>query len=244
MKRVICLLLFFISVSLHAQDFVIDEGAKVDSIKPVLSLIPFQSIYYRSEIDRSLAKNESIDYQSLTYSLRKELDRQLFMILSDKFNVNSLLKDNSEEDQELLDYIFYSTASSYTKLESQEKVERNLLQRGQIKEAPLQEEQRYMKTLIHNPNLMDSMEDKLPSDYYLFIGELDILLPQTIEEKESNRNIYVHFTLYNRDAEIVDSGIVSQMIPERKCKSIKDISNDGFAPVAYQFNDLLKGLCE
>lgn len=244
MKRVICLLLFSVSISLHAQDFVIDEGVEVDTIKPVLSLIPFQSIYYRSEIDRSLAESESIDYQSLKYSLRKELDRQLFMILSDEFKVNSLLKDNSEEDQKLLDYIFYSTASSYTQLESQEKVDRKLLQNGQIKEAPVQDEQRYMKTLIHNPNLMDSMKDQLPSDYYLFIGELDILLPQTTEEKQSNRNIYVHFTLYNEDAEIVDSGIMSQLVPEKKCKSIKDISNDGFAPIAYQFNELLKGLSE
>lgn len=229
---------------MHAQDFVIEDESEVDSIKPVLTLVPFQGANYRSEIDRSLARNESLDYQGLKYSMRQELDRQLYMILSDRFNVNSLLKDNSEEDQKLLDYIFYSTASSFTYLESGEKVDRNLLKGGQIKEAPTQEGQRYMKTILHNPELMVTLEDQIPSTYYLFIGELDILLPTTLEEKESNRNIYVHYTLYNNQAEIVESGIVSQIIPLRKCKSVKDISNDGFAPIAYQFNDLFKELVE
>ena len=244
MRSLFVLLIFLVSYSLQAQDFVIEDESEVDSIKTVLTLIPFQGANYRSEIDRSLAKNEALDYQGLKYAMRQELDRQLYLILSDRFEVHSLLKDNSEEDQKLLDYIFYSTASSYTYVESDEKVDRNLLKGGQIKEAPTQEGQRYMKTVLHNPELMVTLEDQLPSTYYLFIGELDILLPKTIEEKESNRNIYVHFTLYNSDGEIVDSGIVSQVIPVKKCKRVKEISMDGFAPIAYQFNDLFKELSE
>lgn len=230
------------SLKLVAQDFVIEDVLLVDSVKPVLTLIPFQGNYYRSEIDRSLAKSESLDYQSLKYNLRKELDRNLYMILKDDFKVNSLLKDNSEEDQKTLDYIFYSTASTYTYLESDEKVERKLVGDGQIKEAPYQEGQRYMKTLIHNPQLIETLMNELPSDYFLFIGELDILLPQSIEEKETNRNIYLSYTLYNNSGEVIDSGMISQVIPVKKCKHIKDISMDGFAPLAYQLRDRMTAI--
>jgi hypothetical protein len=241
MRKIILLAFLFIlhGFSAIGQDFVIEEELKVDSLKPVLTLIPFQSNYYRSEIDRSLAKNEGLDYQNLKYRLRNELDRQLYMILSDDFEVNSLLKDNSEEDQKELDYIFYSTASSFTYLESDEKVDRKLLSKGQINSAPVYEGQRYMKTIIHNPELMPTLMNDLPSSYFLFIGELDILLPQSIDEDAHNRNIYVHYTLYNNSGEIIDSGIVSQVLSERKCKSVKDISLDGFAAIAYQLNDRL-----
>lgn len=232
---------FFSSVLLvEAQDFVVDEGMAKDSLKSSLVLIPFQNNYYRSEIDRSLATKEGIDYQSLKNSLRKELDRQLFMILKDDYDVISLLKDNSKEDQEILDYIFYATASSYTDVESDDKVDRKLLSGGQIKEAPVQEGQRYMKTVIHHPPLMTTLEKQLPADYYLFIGELDILKPQNVDEKEENRYVFVHFTYYNNKGDVLDSGIISQVIPVKKCKSIKSISMDAFAPVAYQLKNRLE----
>lgn len=233
---------FITSLSVNAQEFVIEDEVSEDSLKQVLTLIPFQSIYFRSEIDRSLSASEGLDYKSLKDALRKELDRQLYMILKDDYEVSSLLKDNSEKDQELLNYIFYSTASSYTYLESGEKVDRKLVGNGQVKEAPKQEGQRYMKTVIHNPTLIETLDESLPSDYYLFIGELDILLPKSIEENERNRYIYVHYTLMDNNGEVLDSGLLSQVIPARKCKSIKDISMDGFAPIAYQFKGIISSL--
>jgi len=244
MKNTVVFLLLFTMgpLSTWAQDFVIDEELSTDSIKQVLTIIPFQGNYYRSEIDRSLAKSEDLDYKTLKYSLRKELDRNLYIILKDNFKVNSLLKDNSKEDQETLDYIFYSTASTYTYLENDETVDRKLLGNGQIKEAPYVEGQRYMKTLIHNPKLLETLMSDLYSDYFLFIGELDILLPESIEEKENNRNIYLSYTLYNNTGEIIDSGLLSQVIPEKKCKHIKDVSMDGFAPLAYQLRDRMISL--
>lgn len=237
MKVVVGLILAFLglSLSINAQDHVLDHESASDSVKTVLTIIPFPNNYYRSDIDRSLAKNENIDFNSLRNGMRKELDRQLFMILKDDFTINSLLKNDTEEDRELLEYIYFSTASSYTYLESGNKVERGLINSGQIKEVPTQEGQRYMKTVIHNPSFFVTVEEQVPSDLYLFIGELDILLPQTIDEKESNRNIYVHFTLYNKKGELIDSGMLTQLISERKCKSIKEISHNGFAPIAYQF---------
>ncbi len=246
MKIFIGLVLTFLglSFSINAQDHVLDHESASDSVKMVLTIIPFPNNYYRSEIDRSLAKNENIDFNSLRDGMKKELDRQLFMILKDDFTINSLLKNDTEDDRELLDYIYYSTASSYTNLETGDKVERGLINNGQIKEATIQEGQRYMKTVIHNPSFFVTVEEQVPSDLYLFIGELDILLPQTIDEKKSNRNIYVHFTLYNKKGELIDSGMITQVISERKCKSIKDVSHNGFAPIAYQFKNRFSTLQE
>jgi len=235
-------IILFFSASLFSQDFVIEEDGLNDSLRKTIAIIPFQNNYYRSEIDRSLAAGENLDYQSLRDAQRKELDKQLYLILDDEYNVLSFLKDNNEEDQELLDYIFYSTASSYTDLESDEKVERSILGLGQINEAPISEDQRYMKTVIHHPPLMTTLADQLPADLYLFIGELDILLPQDFEERDKNRYIYMHFTLYNNSGEIVDSGMITQVISQKKCKRIKDISMDGFAPIAYQLKNRLDAL--
>lgn len=235
-------LLLLISAPLFSQDFVIEESDTNDSLNKTISLIPFQNNYYRSEIDRSLAASENLDFQALRNALRSELDRQLFMILSDDFRVVSFLKNSTQDDQELLEYIYYSTASSYSNLETGEQVDRRILDMGQIKEAPMEEDQRYMKTVIHHPPLLETLSAQLPSDLYLFIGELDILLPQNIEEKEKNRYIYMHFTLYNAKGEIIDSGIISQVINKKKCKHIKGISMDGFAPIAYQLKTRLEAL--
>lgn len=235
-------IVLFFSTSLFSQDFVIEDDGLNDSLRKTIAIIPFQNNYYRSEIDRSLAASEHLDFQSLRDVQRKELDKQLYLILNDEYNVLSFLKDKNEDDQELLDYIFYSTASSYTNLESDEKVDRSILGLGQIKEAPISEDQRYMKTVIHHPPLMATLAEQLPADLYLFIGELDILLPKDFEEKDKNRYIYMHFTLYNNAGEIVDSGIISQVIPQKKCKKIKDISMDGFAPIAYQLKNRLDSL--
>ena len=235
-------ILLFISTSLFSQDFVIEDDGLNDSLKKTIAIIPFQNNYYRSEIDRSLAASENIDYQSLRDAQRKELDKQLYLILSNEYEVYSFLKDKSQDDQELLDYIFYSTASSYTNIESDEKVDRSILSLGQINEAPMNEDQRYMKTVIHHPPLMATLAEQLPADLYLFIGELDILLPQNTEEKDKNRYIYMHFTLYNNAGEIVDSGMISQVISQKNCKRIRDISNDGFAPIAYQLKNRLDSL--
>lgn len=234
-------LLLFTS-PLFSQEYVIENHDFSDSLQKTITIIPFQNNYYRSEIDRSLGASENLNFQELRDVLRSELDRQLYMILNDEYNVVSFLKNSSQDDQELLEYIYYSTASSYSSLESGEKVERNMLDMGQIKEAPIEEDQRYMKTVIHHAPLLETLSGQLPSDLYLFIGELDILLPQNIEEKEKHRYIYMHFTLYDNRGEIIDSGIISQLINKRNCKHIKDISMDGFAPLAYQLKARLEAM--
>jgi hypothetical protein len=234
------LLLF--TAPLFSQEYVIENSEVNDSLQKTITLIPFQNNYYRSEIDRSLGASENLDFQALRDALRSELDRQLYMILNDEYNVVSFLKNSTQDDQELLEYIYYSTASSYSSLETGEQIDRSILDLGQIKEAPVEEDQRYMKTVIHHPPLLETLSKQLPSDLYLFIGELDILLPQNIEEKEKNRYIYMHFTLYDDLGEIVDSGIISQVINKKKCKHIKDISMDGFAPIAYQLKTRLEAL--
>ncbi len=231
--------LFMFSSSLFAQDFVIEDDGLSDSIKKVLTIIPFQNNYYRSEIDRALALNEKINFDQLRDRLRNELDRQLYVALQEDYDIVSFLKDDTEEDRELLNYIFYSTASQYTQVESGEAVDRRLLANGQLIETPKQEGQSYMKTVIHHPPLLNTLQESRPSDWFLFIGELDILIPQSIDENADNRNVNVHYTLFDDEMNILDSGIITQVIPSKKCRYIKDISETGFVPIAYKFKELL-----
>ncbi len=230
-------LFFALSSTLHAQDYVIENDGLNDSIKKVLTIIPFQNNYYRSEIDRSLASNEKIDFNQLRDRMRNELDRQLFVALQEEFDIISFLKDDTEEDRELLNYVFYSTANQYTQIESGEAVDRRLLKNGQITDTLSQEGQSYMKTIIHHPPLLTTLQESRPSDLFLFIGELDILLPKTIDEDANNRNIIVHYTLFDNEKNTLDSGIITQILPSKKCKYIVDISEKGFAPLALKLHD-------
>ena len=241
--RKLSLLIFslFFLLDLSAQEYVMDTNEANDSLKQKeICLIPFQNKYYRSEVDRSMAVNEGMDFKQLRDQLRRELDRQLYMILDEDFDVVSLLKNGGEEDWELMNYIFSSTAGSYTELEAETEVQRKLLANGQIKEAPKTEGQRYMKTVVHHPPLFSTLEENLGADYYLFIGELDILMPTNVSEKEDSRYVYVHYTLYDKSGEMIDSGVKSQMLPAKKCKKIKDLSNNGFAPIGFQFKNELE----
>ena len=104
-------LFFILSSSLYAQDYVIEDDGLTDSLKKTLTIIPFQNNYYRSEIDRALALNEKIDFNQLRDRLRNELDRQLYVALQEDFDIISFLKDDTEEDRELLNYIFQQLVS-------------------------------------------------------------------------------------------------------------------------------------
>ena len=96
-----------------------------------------------------------------------------------------------------------------------------------------------MKTVIHHPPLLTTLQESAPSEWFLFIGELDILIPQSIDEDADNRIVNVHYTLFDEDMKVLDSGIVSEVIPSKKCRYIKDISEKGFVPIAYKFKELL-----
>jgi len=81
MKIFIGLVLTFLglSFSINAQDHVLDHESASDSVKMVLTIIPFPNNYYRSEIDRSLAKNENIDLlRAKMLSLIKKRHYQIF----------------------------------------------------------------------------------------------------------------------------------------------------------------------
>jgi hypothetical protein len=238
MKSIITLVLLIgFSFSIRAQDFVVNDSTSTDSIKKVLTIIPFQNNYYHSEVDRALAINEELNFNQLRDRLRNELDRQLYSALKENFDIISFLKEDTEEEREMMNYIFYSTASQYTQVGNDEEVNRRLLANGQLVETSKPEGKTYMKTIIHHPPLLQTMKKANPSDWFLFIGELDILLPKNIDENKNLRNINVHYTLFDSDMMVLDSGVISETIPAKKCKHIKDISALGFAAIAIKLKD-------
>ena len=71
--RKLSLLIFslFFLLDLSAQEYVMDTNEANDSLKQKeICLIPFQNKYYRSEVDRSMAVNEGMDFKQLRDQLR------------------------------------------------------------------------------------------------------------------------------------------------------------------------------
>ena len=85
--------------------------------------------------------------------------------------------------------------------DKEEDYTRNGILEGQII-TKRDERERYMKTVIKEKTMLDSMNFKFNNRYFLFINELDInnLYSNSVamQQMEFEREIKLHYTLYHK----------------------------------------------
>ena len=157
---------------------------------------------YSSAIDIEIAKYNKINYSSIKEEMKKRISEQILLSISNKTPAISL-EHHKDSNSQILNYIYNSIGLKYEKVKSKDTVElttkktdlikerlnkfvhhtnqlhekakydRGHLNNGEIHTFNYNEE-RFMNVIIQNPNLLQELNNKYRTNYYIFVNEFHI----------------------------------------------------------------------
>jgi hypothetical protein len=209
------LLLFvacFLAITFQAQnstrgeDNKPDENLKSGSAKKKVLLIPFDPKMYMSDIDRSINRDTKMDFKEIRDAFRGGIDNQLNSRFKPTYTVISLLRDTVKTKKDLL-FIYKSIGYKYTVTQGKEKeAEQKSISKGQLTVPVRGEEERYMRTVINQPGLLEAINKKYGAELFVFISEVD--LKSTVSAEGGNeREAAIHFTVFDLAGKQVGGGL-------------------------------------
>ena len=236
------------------------EVYKQDKNNKIL-IIPFENKMYSSAIDNEIAEYNRLNYSSIKEEMKKGISEQILLSISNKTPAISL-EHHKESNSQILNYIYNSIGLKYEKVKSKDTVEvatkktdlikerlnkfvhqtnqlhekakydRGNLNNGEIHTFNYNEE-RFMNVIIQNPNLLEELNNKYRTNYYIFINEFHIgralAIPGNVYLKK--RQISTHYTVFNQRGKEVDAGVIRVQMPE-DVYSIKKIERDYISLIA------------
>lgn len=236
------------------------EVYKQDKNNKIL-IIPFENKMYSSSIDNEIAEYNRLNYSSIKEEMKKGISEQILLSISNKTPAISL-EHHKESNSQILNYIYNSIGLKYEKVKSKDTVEvvtkktdlikerlnkfvhqtnqlhekakydRGNLNNGEIHTFNYNEE-RFMNVIIQNPNLLEELNNKYRTNYYIFINEFHIgralAIPGNVYLKK--RQISTHYTVFNQRGKEVDAGVIRVQMPE-DVYSIKKIERDYISLIA------------
>ncbi|HEV7230761.1 MAG TPA: hypothetical protein VGO45_05505 [Bacteroidia bacterium] len=192
--------------STRGEDKKPDESLKSGSAKKKVLLIPFDPKMYMSDIDRSINRETKMDFKEIRDAFRSGIDNQLNSRFRTNYTVISLLRDTVKTKKDLL-FIYKSTGYKYTVTQGKEKeTGQKNISKGQLTVPVRGDEERYMRTVINQPGLLEAMNKKYGAELFVFISEID--LKNTVPAEGGNeREAAVHFTVYDLAGKQVGGGL-------------------------------------
>jgi hypothetical protein len=236
------------------------EVYKQDKNNKIL-IIPFENKMYSSAIDNEIAEYNRLNYSSIKEEMKKGISEQILLSISNKTPAISL-EHHKDSNSQILNYIYNSIGLKYEKVKSKDTVEvstkktdlvkerlnkfvrqtnqlhekakydRGNLNNGEIHTFNYNEE-RFMNVIIQNPNLLEELNNKYRTNYYIFVNEFHIgralAIPGNVYLKK--RQISTHYTVFNQRGKEVDAGVIRVQMPE-DVYSIKKIERDYISLIA------------
>ncbi len=222
-------------------------------------IVPFESKMYLSDINKSIAENNNLTSNQIINRFTTAIDQSIYYAFQEKCTVNSFygIEDtavtadlNYVYDNLKLEYELVSVTEDKTKAEKLKaklkKKEDNSYNRGQINNGEVITKadfrERYMKTVVTDQKMLDSMHFKFDNDYFLFVNQLDIKNDYSdmiaVQQGNFKRIVQLHYTLYAKDGAILTTGISKTAFSNHQ-NDINKIISENFPILAYQiFEDL------
>ena len=260
MRNTLLFIVLLVSGTLQAQHSTLrftDEAINL-SRKSVL-VVPFESKMYLSDINKALAENNNLSSDQIIQRFTAAIDQSIYYAFQEKCKISSFygIEDTSVTedlnyiyDNLLLEYELVSVTEDKSKAEQLKaklkKKEDNSYQRGQVNNGQIittrDVRERYMKTVITDQKMLDSMHFKFDNDYFLFVNQLDIKNDYSdmiaVQQGSFDRVAQLHYTLYAKDGSILTTGI-SKTTFSKLQNDINKIISENFPILAYQiFEDL------
>jgi len=213
-------------VAQHSTKRFSDEPFRLNNQS--LLLIPFESKMYLSDVNRDLVLHNDIDSKEIIQRFTRAIDQSILFAFQKRCTVNSFydleeatadgnlafIRDHIDLEYELVEV--EEKKSSLQKFGSKlKKKENNNYQRGGIQDGQLKStrdnRERYMKAVVTNNAMLDSMHYVFDNDYFLFITELDLKNMYTQEmqmgRSDYQRELKLHYTIYQKDGKMLSTGI-------------------------------------
>ena len=216
-------------------------------------MVPFESKMYLSDINKDLALENNLNAEEIIQRFTNGIDQSIYYTFRDRCNITSFYELDDQESVKDLNYIYdnlkleYELVSQGDQTSGLDKMKNKLkkkedqeYKRGEIRAGEIyserDERERYMKAVVQNNDMLDSMHFKFDNSYFLFITELDIknLYTDAIAMQSMNyeREIKVHYTLYHKSGEILSTGVSATTFPGNLNNIDKIIS--GYFPILAQ----------
>ena len=261
MKLILSLILSAIALTLSAQHSTLrfqDEPFMLDHQS--ILIVPFESKMYLSDVNRDLAEANGINSQQIVDRFTNALDQSLYYTFKERCKVTSYYTLDDDTSRSSLGYIYKHIDLEYelvskteekkdglTKLKSKfKKKEDDSYDRGGMVDGEIKTKsdprKRYMKAVVTEQNMLDSMHRSFGNEFFLFLNELDFRNVYedaiAMQRMEYNRELKVHFTLYKKDGNIMATGISKTLIPSTQ-NDINEITSTYFPILAQQIFDAL-----
>lgn len=229
----------------------------IDLNRQSLLIVPFESKMYITDVNKQLAEANNLTSSEILSRFTSAIDQSIIYSFEQKCNVSSFyLLDDSESKTDLayvyqnrrLEYELVSETVEKTKTEKLKdklkKKEETKYQGGSIIDGQIvskrDDRERYMKAVIRDQNMLDSMVTKFDNNYFLFVNELDIRNNYSdavdMQKNGYNREIKLHYTLYHINGEILSTGISRTTFPSSQ-NDINVIIKSYFPILAQQIQE-------
>lgn len=224
-----------------------------------LLVVPFERSMYLSDVNPAIARANQMTTDQIVDRFTAAVDQSLRSAFQEKCDVSSFYLVEEEEMETDLNYIYSKLKLEYELVsETEEKSklqglkdklkgeEDNRYQRGSIQNGQVvskrDDRKRYMKAVVKDNNMLDSMHYKFDNKYFLFVNELDLQNNYTdgvnMQQMQYKRVIRLHYTLYHKDGQILSTGVSKTNFPATE-NDIDVITRKYFPILAQQiFEDL------
>lgn len=258
--RVLAILLAIITIQLSAQHSTMRFTDKpINLNRQSLLLVPFESKMYITDVNKQLAEANNLSSAEILKRFTSAIDQSILYSFEQSCNVSSFYLLDDEESKTDLTYVYqnrkleYELVSETEEKSKAEKLKSKLKKKedtryqgasivgGQIV-SKRDDRERYMKAVIRDQKMLDSMVSKFDNNFFLFVNELDIRTNYSdataMQSMNYTREIKLHYTLYHKSGEILSTGISRTTFPSTQ-NDINVIIKRYFPILAQQIhNDL------
>ena len=228
--------LFFVFFSYAQEGTRVSQNTSTNAIGKIM-LIPFEPKLYMSDIDRKINQQTKWSFEQIRENFRHKLDAQLKLKLQSTAPVVSCYSDSVKTWKDL-SYIYESTSLSYELIPDQNApkttpVKKSGIKNGQI-EVEINTDKKFMNLKIDDSKLLDYLNKKYKTDYFVFINQLDIKNEADsydITTDTYQRDVTVHYSIFDKTGKNILAGIATSRFNSKENDPAKIVSHY-FSPIA------------
>lgn len=233
------LLLLLISCSFQ-MGFAQQSKQKADTIAyHKILLLPYNPKYYLSDADRDIATASNETPTVFRKKFNEESDRVVYQTINRQATCVSLYQDTSADLYEDVTEVLSTTGFQYDTPTIKEKV---TLKDKMFKTDPnknaydsrtsaqyLNEEPnlKYMRAIIAKPELLNGLATKYNFDLFVFVTQMEIKTNYSscidIANKIYKREILLHFTVYDKNGNLIAGNFAKTFFPSNENSANKII---------------------
>lgn len=231
--------LFFIALCTFsfAQEGTRTNTTPGKSLTGKICIVPFEPKLYMSEIDQKINQQTKWDWESIRENFRRQLNDQLKLKLESTYSVLSFYADSAKMSKDL-EYTYKSTDLAYDLVSNPSDAKtpgktKTGISNGQIV-VEQNNDKKFMNTKLTNAEVLEYLNKKYLSEYFIFINELDIknnLDSYDVNTDTYQRDVTVHYSILDKTGKTISAGIATSKFSSKE-NNPKKIVAQCFSPIA------------